>query len=70
MSEQTFLLILLAWICIAVAVFVSLFFIDAPYGRYFKHSFGPATNGKLAWILMEAPAPLLFVAFFIAAGII
>jgi len=65
MSEKAFLLVLVSWICIAVAVFVYLLFTDAPYGRYFRRSFGPAINGKLAWILMEAPASLIFAVFFL-----
>ena len=51
---------------IAVAVFIYLLFIAAPYGRYFRRGFGPAVNGRLGWIIMEAPAPLLFAAVFIA----
>lgn len=66
MSDTVFRLILIAWIFIAVAVFISLLFMAAPYGRHFRRSFGPAINGKLGWILMEAPAPILFAAFFIA----
>ena len=66
MSDTVFRFVLIAWIFIAVAVFISLFFIAAPYGRYFKRSFGPAVNGKLGWILMETPAPLLFATVFVA----
>ena len=65
MSDTVFRFILIAWILIAVAVFIFLFFVSAPYGRYFRSNFGPAINGKLGWILMEAPARLLFAAFFI-----
>ena len=65
MSDTVFRFILIVWVLIAVTIFIFLFFIAAPYGRYFRRSFGPAINGKLGWILMEAPAPLLFAAFFI-----
>ena len=65
MSDTVFRLILIAWVFIAVAVFISLLFMAAPYGRYFRRNFGPSVNGKLGWILMEAPAPLLFAAILI-----
>lgn len=47
----------------AVAVFVFLFFMIAPYGRHFRKGWGVVINEKIAWILMEFPAffiPLLF----------
>lgn len=65
MSDIVLRYILIAWVVIAVAVFISVFFITAPYGRHFRQSFGPSLNGKLGWILMEAPAPLVFAAFFL-----
>ena len=40
---------------IAVAVFVALFFVDAGYGKFYNHKWGPAVNNKLGWVLMEAP---------------
>jgi protein-S-isoprenylcysteine O-methyltransferase Ste14 len=65
MSDLVLSYILIVWAIMAVAVFIFLFFIAAPYGRYFRRGFGPAINGKLGWILMETPAPLLFAALFI-----
>ena len=65
MNDIVFRYVLVAWIIIAILVFISLFFIAAPYGRYFRRSFGPAINGNLGWIIMEAPAPLVFAALFI-----
>ena len=41
--------------CIAVVVFVSLFFVDAGYGKFYDKKWGPAVNNKLGWVLMEAP---------------
>jgi hypothetical protein len=64
MSDVVFQQILFAWVLIAVAVFIALFFIAAPYGRYFRHSYGPSINGKFGWMIMEAPAPLVFAFFF------
>ncbi len=40
---------------IALAVFVSLYFVKAGYGIFRTSSWGPSIPNKLAWILMEAP---------------
>jgi len=65
MSEQAFFNILLvSWFVLAAAIFVALFFIVAPYGRHTRRSWGPSIGDKLGWIVMEAPSPILFAAFF------
>jgi 3-oxo-5-alpha-steroid 4-dehydrogenase 1 len=69
MREQAFFNILLvSWFVLAAAIFVALFFIVAPYGRHTRRNWGPAIGDKLGWIVMEAPSPILFAAFF-ALGI-
>lgn len=40
---------------LAVAVFVSLYFVDAGYGKFYAPKWGPALDNRLGWILMEAP---------------
>lgn len=40
----------------AVATFVALFFIAAPYGRHTRKGFGPSLPQRLGWVLMELPA--------------
>eukprot|EP00128_Syssomonas_multiformis_P014123 Colp12_sorted_trinity150504_noHs@29642 len=47
-----------AWGMIATAVIVAiaLTFRTAPYGRYQEEGWGIKINGKLAWIVQEAPA--------------
>ncbi|MFC2067785.1 DUF1295 domain-containing protein [Chloroflexota bacterium] len=65
MSDIVFHYVLIAWVLIAVAVFVSLFFVTAPYGRYFKVNTGPTIYGRLGWIIMEALAPIIFAACFV-----
>jgi len=64
MNDTVLNYVLVAWIIVAVAVFISLFFITAPYGRHFKRNSGPVIDGKLGWILMEMPAPLIFAVLF------
>jgi 3-oxo-5-alpha-steroid 4-dehydrogenase 1 len=66
MREQSFFNILLvSWFVLAVAIFIALFFIVAPYGRHTRRNWGPAIGDKLGWIVMEAPSPVLFAAFFV-----
>ena len=55
MSVQTFNIFLIVMACVAVIVFVSLFFVDAGYGKFYNKKWGPAVNNKLGWVLMEAP---------------
>ena len=66
MNEQGIFNTLLAgWFILAAVIFFTLFFITAPYGRHTHRSWGPAVSSKLGWIIMEAPAPLVFAAMFV-----
>lgn len=51
---------------LAGVTFVALFFIVAPYGRHERRGWGPTLSPRLAWVLMETPAVLLFAAVFFA----
>ena len=53
---------------LAAVVFVLLFFIAAPYGRHVRRGWGPDLGSRLAWIIMEAPSPLLFALFFVTGS--
>jgi 3-oxo-5-alpha-steroid 4-dehydrogenase 1 len=54
-----------AWAAIAVAVVPYLLWRPAPYGRYVRKGFGPLVSARLAWLLMEAPSPLLMTLCFV-----
>ena len=56
--------IIIAWFAVAAIVFVTLFFFVAPYGRHTRKGWGPATASRFGWILMEAPAALVFAICF------
>ena len=43
---------------------VALPFFPAPYGRHDQGKTGPQINTRLAWVLMESPASLVFAYFF------
>ena len=49
----------------AVIVFILLFFIPAPYGKFSRIGWGPALKAKWAWMIMELPSPAIVVTFFI-----
>lgn len=53
---------------IAAIVFIILFFVSAPYGKFLRKGWGPVLRSKWAWMLMEFPSPALMVIFFITSG--
>ncbi len=52
--------LLVAWFVLAAIVFIALFFVVAPYGRHIRKGWGYSIGNKLAWVLMEAPSPIVF----------
>ena len=57
----------IAWIVLAVAGFLALLWMPAPYGRYARRSWGPLLDSRLGWVLMEGPSAVLFGLFFLLA---
>src|SRR4051794_38751977 len=57
---------ILVWTVIVVGagVFVSLFFVAAPYGRHRRAGWGPTLSSRAGWIIMESPAMLGFAAIY------
>ncbi len=61
MTEITvFNYLLITWFLLAAVVFATLFFVPAPYGRHIRRGWGPTLTNRTGWLLMEAPAPLVF----------
>ena len=54
-TAHTFSLFLIVMAIIAVVVFVSLFFVDAGYGKFYRPSWGPSIDNHWGWFLMEVP---------------
>jgi 3-oxo-5-alpha-steroid 4-dehydrogenase 1 len=52
---------------LAGIVFLLLFYISAPYGKFLRKGWGPSVRSKWAWLIMEAPSPLLMAYFFLAS---
>lgn len=51
----------------AFFIFLLLFFVNAPYGKYLSSKWGPAINPKVGWVLMEFPAFGVLLFFFLHA---
>jgi hypothetical protein len=52
---------------LAAVVFILLFFVSAPYGKFQRKGWGPSIRTKLAWFFMEMPSPVLMIIFFLTA---
>jgi len=51
----------------AFIVFIILFFVSAPYGKFSRKGWGPYIKSKWAWMIMEFPSPALIFIFFITS---
>ncbi len=43
-----------------------LLLVDAPYGRHKRTGWGPSINTRLGWVIMESPASLCFLYFYVS----
>ncbi|HEY7984012.1 MAG TPA: hypothetical protein VID73_07590, partial [Ktedonobacterales bacterium] len=61
---------LVIYLVLAALTFPLLLLVAAPYGRYADRPWqGPTLDNRLAWLLMEAPAAIVFaLCFFVGAG--
>lgn len=54
-TDQAYAIFLIVMAVVAVVVFISLFFVDAGYGKFYSSKWGPAIDNRVGWMLMEAP---------------
>jgi 3-oxo-5-alpha-steroid 4-dehydrogenase 1 len=45
-------------------VFISLFFVTAPYGRHARGGWGPTISNRAGWMIMESPAAIAFAVIY------
>jgi 3-oxo-5-alpha-steroid 4-dehydrogenase 1 len=60
----TFNIITWIWMAMALATFILLLKIVAPFGRHTRSDFGPVINNIRAWIIMESVSLVTFCFFF------
>lgn len=66
MPEGAYRWFVYAELALAAVTFVALLFIVAPYGgRHGRGGWGPTVPARVGWVVMEAPASILFVVFYL-----
>jgi len=66
MPEGPYRWFVYAELLLAAVTFVALLFVVAPYGgRHARSGWGPTVPSRVGWVVMEAPAAVLFVVFFL-----
>ncbi|MBN2273706.1 MAG: DUF1295 domain-containing protein [Bacteroidales bacterium] len=63
-SPDLFNTMLFIWMALAVATFVLLLFVSAPYGRHLRRGWGPNLSNRLGWLIMEMPSSVLMLVWF------
>lgn len=54
--NTVFNVLLIIQVVSAIAVFIILFFVNAPYGKHVSNKFGATMKPRAGWVLMEFPA--------------
>jgi protein-S-isoprenylcysteine O-methyltransferase Ste14 len=66
MPEGPYRWFVVAEFALAAITFVALLFVVAPYGgRHGRAGWGPTVPARIGWLIMEAPASVLFAAFYL-----
>jgi 3-oxo-5-alpha-steroid 4-dehydrogenase 1 len=63
-----YLNLVLLELALALFTVIGLKFVVAPYGRHGRGGWGPTVPARVGWVVMEAPAPLLFLGFYLAGA--
>jgi len=62
---SVFRIILIFSFIFAVGIFITLFFISAPYGRHIRHGWGPHLPNWAGWFLMESVSAIVMLVMFL-----
>ncbi len=60
--------LVVGWVVLALIIFISLFYIAAPYGRYARRGWGATVSDRIGWVVMESISPVLFAVCFVVGG--
>ena len=63
--EDLYFYFLLFWSSLAFVVFISLYFKNAPYGRFLSLDSSKTVSARTGWIVMESPTILGVIVFFL-----
>jgi 3-oxo-5-alpha-steroid 4-dehydrogenase 1 len=66
--HDAFDIVLIALFGLAPLILLLLLYVPAPYGRHARGGWGPTMPTRWAWILMESPAVLAFLGFYLAGA--
>ena len=64
-GDRTYDTLLAAGLAFAVFVFAISWFLPSPYGRFASSRFGLSISPRIGWLLMELPATLSFLYFYV-----
>jgi 3-oxo-5-alpha-steroid 4-dehydrogenase 1 len=67
-GPQSYHFLLWIWSSVALAVFIGLFFLTAPYGRHARRGWGPTVDSTWGWVWMELAAVVTVPALFYVSG--
>jgi len=62
--ESMYAVVFCGMMMLAPIVFITLFFVSAPYGRHVRAGWGRTVPSRYGWLVMEAPASLIMLAMF------
>jgi 3-oxo-5-alpha-steroid 4-dehydrogenase 1 len=68
MTLETLNLICIIWSAVAIATFILLQYVTAPYGRHTTKGWGIEISNRLGWILMEVPSFLIILYFYLSSN--
>lgn len=63
--KQIYDILIMVQIVVSLPVFMLLLFVYAPYGRFNRPGWGITINSRAAWFVMELPAVLTILSFFL-----
>jgi len=63
-EEAIFEVLMLLLFAAALGTVAAPFFVTAPYSRHARSGWGPRIGVKVAWVVMEAPAAVVFALCF------